>query len=122
VIVPNSELYTNPVIVNTAFQTRRWQYDIGIGYGDDIEHARAVILEELVAADDVLPDPKADVIVVALDPSTVNLRARWWTLVAHGRRSVGQDRVLTRIKKALTDNGIDLPFPTRQILFHDQTE
>ncbi len=33
-----------------------------------------------------------------------------------------QDSVLTNIKKTLTVNGIDLPFPTQQILFHDQTE
>ena len=33
-----------------------------------------------------------------------------------------QDKVLTAIKNKLTDHGIDLPFPTQQILFHDQTE
>ena len=33
-----------------------------------------------------------------------------------------QDRVLTNIKNKLTANGIDLPFLTQQILFHDQTE
>ena len=33
-----------------------------------------------------------------------------------------RDQVLTAIKKTLTANGIDLPFPTQQILFHDQTE
>ncbi len=33
-----------------------------------------------------------------------------------------QDRVLQAIKEKLTDNGIDLPFPTQQVLFHDQTE
>lgn len=122
VVVPNSELYTNPLVVNTAFQRRRWQYDIGIGYGDDIERARAIILAELVEAEDVLPDPKADVIVVALDASTVNLRARWWTASRMADGLVGQDRVLTRVKNALSANGIDLPFPTRQVLFHDQTE
>jgi hypothetical protein len=30
--------------------------------------------------------------------------------------------VITAIKKTLVANGIDLPFPTQQILFHDQTE
>jgi small-conductance mechanosensitive channel len=121
-VVPNSDLYTNAVVVNTAFATRRWEYDIGIGYGDDVERARAIILDALVQAEDVLPDPKADVIVVALDASTVNVRARWWTSsrIADGLKA--QDRVLSRVQRALTEDGIDLPFPTRQILFHDQTE
>lgn len=122
VVVPNSDLYTNAVVVNTAFATRRWEYDIGIGYGDDVERARSIVLDALVEAEDVLPDPKADVIVVELDASSVNLRARWWTSsrIADGLNA--QDRVLSRVKRALTENGIDLPFPTRQILFHDQTE
>jgi len=53
----------------------------------------------------------------------LNRRARWW--VAPPRRADVldlQDRVLTNIKNKLTANGIDLPFPTQQILFHDQTE
>jgi hypothetical protein len=53
----------------------------------------------------------------------VNIRARWW--VSPPRRGDAletQDKVLTAIKKKLTANGIDLPFPTQQILFHDQTE
>ncbi len=32
------------------------------------------------------------------------------------------DRVLERIKPALQRAGVDLPFPTTQVLFHDQTE
>ena len=31
-------------------------------------------------------------------------------------------QVLSAIKRKLQSNGIDLPFPTHQILFHDQTE
>jgi small-conductance mechanosensitive channel len=122
VVVPNSELYTNAVIVNTAFPKRRWEYDIGVGYGDDVERAREIILAELVAAEDVLPDPKADVIVIALAPSSVKLRARWWTTSRIADGLIGQDRVLSRVKTALTAAGIDLPFPTQQVLFHDQTE
>ena len=122
VVIPSGELYTNSVTVNTAFEKRRWQYDIGIGFGDDVEQARAIILRELEAAEDVAPDPKADVIVVDLAESSVNLRARWWThsQIADGLKA--QDRVLSRVKRALVEAGIDLPFPTRQILFHDQTE
>jgi small-conductance mechanosensitive channel len=30
--------------------------------------------------------------------------------------------VLTAVKAALTEAGIDLPYPTRQVLLHNQTE
>lgn len=123
IVIPNSELFTNSVTVNTAFENRRLQYDIGIGYGDDIDEARRFMLEAMHETDGVLETPAPDAIVVDLADSSINIRARWW--VAPPRRADVldlQDRVLTNIKNKLTANGIDLPFPTQQILFHDQTE
>ncbi|MGI0494945.1 hypothetical protein ACN4EG_24435 [Alkalinema pantanalense CENA528] len=54
---------------------------------------------------------------------SVNLRARWW-IHPPSRAEVldSRDRVLESICKTLLAHGIDLPFPTQQILFHDQTE
>ncbi|WP_216679829.1 mechanosensitive ion channel family protein [Hymenobacter siberiensis] len=40
VVIPNAELFINAVTVNTAYDKRRLQYDIGIGYGDDIDKTR----------------------------------------------------------------------------------
>jgi small conductance mechanosensitive channel len=123
IVIPNSELFTNSVIVNTAFENRRLEYDIGIGYSDDIDTARRLILEAMNETDGVLASPAADALVVELAGSSVNIRARWW--VQPPRRADVldlQDRVLTNIKNKLLANGIDLPFPTQQILFHDQTE
>jgi len=123
IVIPNSELFTNAVTVNTAFENRRLESDIGIGYSDDIDQARRLILEAMHQTNGVLETPAPDAIVVELAGSTVNIRARWW--VDPPRRADVldlQDRVLTNIKNKLTANGIDLPFPTQQILFHDQTE
>ncbi len=122
VVIPNAELFTNSVVVNTAFPQRRSQYDIGIGYGDDVAKAREIILGVLRDAEGVSADPKADVILVDLAGSSVNLRARWWSDSRMGDVLVAQDRVLTEAKRRLTAAGIDLPFPTQQILLHDQTE
>ncbi len=123
IVIPNSELFTNSVMVNTAFENRRLQYDIGIGYGDDIDTARQLILEAIHETDGVLKNPASDALVVELADSTVNIRARWWVQPPRRAEVLDfQDGVLTNIKNKLTANGIDLPFPTQQILFHDQTE
>lgn len=123
IVIPNSELFTNSIIVNTAFDNRRLEYDVGIGYGDNIDQARRLILEAMGETEGVLQQPKPDAIVVALAESTVNIRARWW--IQPPRRADAldlQDKVLTAIKNKLVSNGIDLAFPTQVILFHDQTE
>ncbi|KST69989.1 mechanosensitive ion channel family protein [Mastigocoleus testarum] len=123
IVIPNAELFTNSVTVNTAFEHRRIQYDVGIGYGDDIDLAKQLILEAIHETEGVLKNPAPDAIVVDLADSTVKIRARWW--IAPPRRAEVldfRDKVLAAIKNKLTDSGIDLPFPTQQILFHDQTE
>ncbi|BAY65624.1 MscS mechanosensitive ion channel [Calothrix brevissima NIES-22] len=123
IVIPNSELFTNSVTVNTAFETRRLQYDVGIGYGDDIDRAKELMLQAMQSIPEVLNDPAPDVLVMELAESTVNIRVRWW--IKPPRRAddlASRDKVLSAIKKILVENGIDLPFPTQQILFHDQTE
>lgn len=123
IVIPNAELFTNSVTVNTAFEHRRLEYDVGIGYGDDVERAKTLILEAMKGAPGVLAEPAPDVLLVDLGGSTVKLRARWW--IEPPRRSDAldtQDRVLTAIKQTLSAHGIDLPFDTRVVLFHDQTE
>ncbi len=123
VVLPNTDLFTNPVTVNTAFDKRRVESEIGIGYGDDIEQARTLILETLRGLDHVLTDPPPDVIVSKLADASVALRVRWWITPSRRRDAMDtRDQVLAAIKATLNAHGIDLPFPTQQILFHDQTE
>ena len=123
IVIPNAELFTNSVKVNTAFEKRRLQYDIGIGYGDSIEEAKKIILEVLHDIPEALQDPAPEALVVDLAASTINIRARWW--ITPPRRADAldaQDKILTAINNRMVAAGIDLPFPTQQILFHDQTE
>ncbi|MEG4234315.1 mechanosensitive ion channel family protein [Microcoleus sp. Pol11C3] len=123
IVIPNAELFTNAVTVNTAFDKRRTEYDVGIGYGDDIDRAKQLMLEALYSVNEVLKDPAPDVLVVELAESTVNIRVRWWITPPRRMDDMrSRDKVICAIKKKLVENGIDLPYPTQQILFHDQTE
>ncbi|MHC5829722.1 MAG: mechanosensitive ion channel family protein, partial [Nostoc sp.] len=97
--------------------------DVGIGYGDDIDRAKELMLQAIQSVPEVVEDPAPDVLVMELAESRVNIRVRWW--IKPPRRAddlASRDKVLSAIKKTLVENGIDLPFPTQHILFHDQTE
>lgn len=122
VVIPNGELYTNSVIVNTAHKARRTEYMVGIGYGDDVRTAANGVLETLRQVEGVLRDPAPDVLVMELAGSSVNIRARWWTDPHRKDVLAVQDRVITEIRYKMNELGIDLPFPTQVVLFHDQTE
>ena len=122
VVIPNSNLFTSSVTVNTAYEIRRLEYDVGIGYGDDVARAKSLMLEA-VRETDALDDPAPEALVVDLAGSSVNVRIRWWIKPPRRAEVVASiDSVLAAVRDKLTANGIDLPFPTRQILFHDQTE
>ena len=122
VIIPNSDVYTSPVVVNTAFPTRRDQLDIGIGYSDKPSAACAVFAAAIAKVEGIEPDPAPEVLPWGLDASTLGLRARWWTKSTRTDLVHLRARVIVAVWQAAADNGIDLPFPTQQILFHDQTE
>ncbi|MGB3766641.1 MAG: mechanosensitive ion channel family protein [Phormidesmis sp.] len=123
VVIPNAELFTNSVMVNTAYDRRRLQYDIGIGYGDDIQKAKKIILDVLREHGEILENPNPEAIVVDLADSTINIRARWWVDPPRKADTIASyDWVLENICTRLVAAGIDLPFPTQQILLHDQTE
>lgn len=123
VVIPNAELFTNSVTVNTAHEQRRLQYDFGIGYGDDIAEAKRLILAVLNENPNIIKQPEPEVLVIDLADSTINLRARWWIQPPSRAEALdSRDRVLEEVCRTLLAHGIDLPFPTQQVLFHDQTE
>lgn len=123
VVIPNAKLFKSSVTINTAFDKRRMEYDVGIGNGDDIARAKGLMLETIRNVEGVLSDPPPDVLVVGYAENGVTIRMRWW--VQPPRRADAldiTDRVLAQVKNVLAEHGIDLPYPTQQILFHDQTE
>lgn len=122
VIIPNADIYTSPVEVNTAFEVRRDQLDIGIGYGDKPAEAAETILAAIAGVEGVLADPKPEVLPWDLGDSDVRLRARWWTRSLRTDVVHTRSRVVRKVFETCLENGIDLPFPTQVVLLHDQTE
>ncbi|MEO6408617.1 MAG: mechanosensitive ion channel family protein [Burkholderiaceae bacterium] len=122
IVVPNSDIYTHAVTVKTAHDRRRSQYDVGIGYGDGIEHARQVLIDAVSSVTEVLSEPKPEALTWDLAASWVTIRVRWWTESRRADVVQVQAKVLTAIKLALDEAGIDMPYDTQVQLFHDQTE
>lgn len=109
VFSPNGAL-ANSVIKNySKITNRRFDYIIGIGYEDNIQTARKVILEVLHNDSRVIHDPAPEVFVAELADSSVNLNVRAWATKADywPVRNALQET----IKVALDKAGIEIPFP-----------
>lgn len=113
IIVPNTKI-TGEIITNTtANPTRRIDLVIGIGYGDDIAKAKEVLESVLQAEPRVLPEPAWTVAVSELADSSVNLVVRPW--VNAGDYWPTRFDLTERIKLTLDENGINIPFPQRDV-------
>ncbi len=117
IIVPNGTI-TSGVIENlTVAGTRRVDMVFGIGYGDDIKKAKA-ILEEIVKADArVLPEPAPQIALSELADSSVNFVVRPWCK-AEDYWGVLFDTT-EKVKERFDAEGISIPFPQRDIHVHN---
>ena len=112
VVIPNSQLYTSTMTVNTAYSQRRLEFDVGIGYENNIIDAQQVILSVLKAAPTVSKLAEPSVIATALADSSVVLRVRWF--IDDGtqtNRVASINEVIILVKEALKKANISIPFP-----------
>ena len=120
VVIPNSDLYTSALTVNTAYKQRRLQLAVGIGYADDIDEAKSEIMQALDRSDTVSKNASPTIIAVNLGDSTVDLVVRWFIDDGNQANKVASiDQVLIAVKRALDKAGIDMPFPVRTLDLSD---
>lgn len=111
--VPNNEIW-NSVITNiTGRDTRRVDMVFGIGYGDDIARAQAVIEEVIKAHPKVLADPAPTIKLHELADNSVNFIARPWSKTGD-YWDVYWD-VTRTIKERFDAEGIGIPYPQRDL-------
>lgn len=119
VVIPNNDLYMDAVLVRTAFPHRRTKIVVGIGYNEDHEQARRILLGVLKDTEGVLNEPAPDVDVYELADSSVNMRLLYWTNSTQSSTRKAADRVTSGVKAALDKAGIEIPFPQRVITMYN---
>jgi small-conductance mechanosensitive channel len=105
VVIPNAELFTHSVTVNTAFEMRRWEYELSTKAPDGLDALKTNLANTVAKVDGVLSTPPPEVLVIDLgdpDAGVVKLRITWWTKSPRQHEMVAShDRVLTAIRQAL---------------------
>ncbi|UPV73625.1 mechanosensitive ion channel family protein [Halorussus limi] len=116
ITVPNSELANNAVTNAMANDRLRLQFVFGIGYDDDIDAAREIILEDARSLPDVLDDPEPSVRTTELADSYVGLESRIW-IADPGRGKFKQvlSEHVEGVKERFDDEGVEMPYPYREL-------
>ena len=113
IIVPNAAI-SNATITNfSAMDTRRVDIVFGVGYGDDLRHAKSV-LEEIIRKDErILVDPEPQIVVSALGDSAVDITTRSWVKAAD-YWGVFFD-LTEEVKLSFDEQGISIPYPQQDL-------
>ncbi len=121
IYLPNSQITTAPIINFTSRGERRIDIAVGVGYGDDIRHARDVLLGIARAHPQVLAEPATDVLVSSLGESSVNLVLRAW--VKTPEFVTARSELTEAIHRDFAQAGVSIPFPQRDLhVYHHDAD
>src|SRR5882757_3562543 len=66
VVIPNADLFTHSVIVNTAFDIRRWEHDLTVKGDFDLAEVKSRIVEAVRKVPGTLSEPSPEALVLEL--------------------------------------------------------
>src|SRR6266567_5918861 len=111
VVIPNAELFTHSVTVNTAFGIRRWEYEFSVNAPDGLTKLKSLLADTVTKVEGVLSTPAPEALVTDIaDPSSgiIKLRLTWWTESPRQHEMIAShDRVLTAVRESLRQRTVD---------------
>ncbi len=113
IIAPNSQLWGSAIKNYSFHATRRVDIVIGIAYEDDIDKARAAIVDECKKDSRVLADPEAMAAVTDLGDSSVNFTVRVWCNAADYWAL--KFELTKNLKNRMDAEEISIPYPQRTV-------
>lgn len=118
VIIPNKEVFQNPIENYTILQKRRFDLSVGVSYGDDLEKVKKITYDAVKDIEELSKEDELHVFFVEFGDSSVNLSVRMWinTPEQSVYNKVGSEAIM-KIKKAYDTNDIVIPFPIRTLDF-----
>ncbi len=120
VIIPNNEIMTRDIVNYTTINSSiRVRINIGIAYDADVAKAKTLIIQATNSADWILAEPAPKVVVRNFGESSVDLQARVWIKEARKRMDT-IDHITDMVKVLFDENGIEIPFPKRDITIVDR--
>jgi len=113
IVIPNGGLSTSSLINYSREKTRRVDWTFGIGYGDNSDTARNVLMNLLTDDKRILSDPAPFIALSGLADSSVNFTVRAWVL-ATDYWGVFFD-MNEKVYKTFEKKGLNIPFPQMDV-------
>jgi small-conductance mechanosensitive channel len=116
ITIPNATIAVSKIVNESGgpHEKTRVTCTVGVAYGSDVDHVRAVLERTANAVEFVLEDPAPRIRFAEMGDSALIFRVQCWVEepVLRGR---ALDGLNTSIYKAFNAEGISIPFPQRDV-------
>lgn len=112
IVIPNTQIYTNDVTIQTSQPTRRVEMEITVGYEHPVERVRQVLLKALDPIEEIKKDPEPQVLCWELGATSLGMKIRWWISSERSQEVISRARAVEAIKAAFEANDIDPTDPS----------
>jgi small-conductance mechanosensitive channel len=114
-IIPNLDVFTNPIVNYSELPLRRRTVMIGLGYGEDVGKARDLFVNAIGSTEGVVEEPAPQIHSEELGDSALTLAARFWVNQETHRLFDVHSDVVEAINRAAEEAGVNLPYPTQVV-------
>ena len=118
VLIPNKDIFGNPIVNYSTTGKRRIDLSCGVAYGDDLEKARDLAIQAVRSLDYLDTNRDVQLFYTEFGDSSINFDIRFWI---DFKKQVdylrAQSDAIMKIKRSFDNNGITIPFPIRTLDF-----
>ncbi|MFH1732731.1 MAG: mechanosensitive ion channel family protein [Planctomycetota bacterium] len=120
IVIPNAEIAKSEIVNHSVpDQKIKVKHGVGVAYGSDMHKVKAIIQSILSAHPEILNDPPPEVFFTEFGDSSLDLTIFFWLGNYLDRWQV-MDDVNMAIKDKFEAEGIEIPFPQRDVYIRAQ--
>lgn len=116
VIIPNKEVFQNPIENYSYLEKRRFDLELSVGLTEDLEKVHRVTLKAVSTIEALSAEDETKVYFYEIGKSAINVSIRMWinTPEQTTYNEVGSEAII-KIQKAYKANNIKIPFPIQTL-------
>lgn len=116
VIIPNKDVFQNPIENYSILGKRRIDLEVGVSYNDDLEKAAQLAIDAVKDIEGLSSEDEVTLFYKEFGESSINFTIRIWCSSSEQQQylKVGHLAIIA-IKKSFDQNNITIPFPIRTL-------
>lgn len=116
VIIPNKDVFQNPIENYSILGKRRIDLEVGVSYNDDLEKAAELAIDAVKNIEGLSTEDEVTLFYKEFGESSINFTIRIWSSSSEQLQylKIGHLAIIA-IKKTFDQNNITIPFPIRTL-------